>query len=150
MNDSMSFWSNNHPTHQDKYDILYNKYVPGVGRCYEDEAEAIRLVYGVGYQLMNNGCWYGDGNYYVNEYISQDIQSPADYLMQELDRTYKDEDFEDCQSFDNKCKTIDNCLVDVVNWTWNQLAVDSDKKELAQRERLKILQIFINDTRLKS
>jgi len=131
----MSFWDNDHPTHQDKYDILYKKYVPGVGKCYEDEAEAIRLVSGVGYQLMNNGCWYGTDNYNVKEYISQGIRSPADYLMQELDRTYNDEDFEDRQSFNNKCETIDNCLVDVVNWTWNQLAVDSDKKELVKRER---------------
>ena len=133
----MSFWDNDHPTHQEMYDILYKKHVPGVGKCYEDEAEVIRLVSGVGYQLMNNGCWYGTGNYHVKEYISQGIRSPADYLMQELDRTYNDEDFEDRQSFDSKCETIENCLAEVVDWAWNQLADEDDKKELSKRNKKK-------------
>lgn len=139
----MSFWDNDHPTHQEMYDILYNKYVPGVGKCSTDEAEAIRLVSGVGYQLYNNGCWFGTGNYHVKEYMSQNICSAADDLMHMLDYLYKqsDEYLEDHAwndlSDEEKEQRVEEALEWVVDEAWERLADEDDKKELSKRNKKK-------------
>lgn len=139
----MSFWDNNHPTLQDKYNILWNKYVPSCGRCYSDEAEALRLVSGVGYQLYNNGCWFGTGNYHVKEYMSQNICSVADDFVHMLDYLYKQSDeyleqhaWNDLTDEDKEYKVEQN-MEWVVDEAWENLADESDKKELAKRERKK-------------
>tara|TARA_B110000008_G_C16975908_1_gene565857 strand:- start:5106 stop:6128 length:1023 start_codon:yes stop_codon:yes gene_type:complete len=139
----MSFWTNNHPTLQDKYDILWKRYVPSCGRCYKDEAEALRLVSGVGYQLYNNGCWFGTGNYHVKEYMSQNICSAADDFMHMLDYLYKqsDEYLEDHAWNDltdeEKEQRVEEAMEWVVEAAWLHLADETDKKELAKRERKK-------------
>ena len=139
----MSFWTNNHPTLQDKYDILWKRYVPSCGRCYKDEAEALRLVSGVGYQLYNNGCWFGTGNYHVKEYMSQNICSAADDFMHMLDYLYKqsDEYLEDHAWNDltdeEKEQRVEEAMEWVVEAAWEDLADETDKKELAKRERKK-------------
>ena len=140
---TMSFWDNNHPTLQDKYEILWNKYVPSCGRCYSDEAEALRLVSGVGYQLYNNGCWFGTGNYHVKEYMSQNICSAADDFMHMLDYLYEqsDEYLEDHAWNDltdeEKEQRVEEAMEWVVDEAWERLADEDDKKELAKRERKK-------------
>lgn len=139
----MSFWDNNHPTLQDKYNILWNRYVPSCERCYSDEAEALRLVSGVGYQLYNNGCWFGTGNYHVKEYMSQNICSAADDLMHMLDYLYKqsDEYLEDHawndMTDEEKEQRIEEAMEWVVDEAWERLADETDKKELRKRERKK-------------
>lgn len=139
----MSFWDNNHPTLQDKYEILWKRYVPSCGRCYSDKAEALRLVTGVGYQLYNNGCWFGTGNYHVKEYMSQNICSTADDLMHMLDYLYKqpDEYLEqhawNDMTDEEKEQRIEEAMEWVVEEAWTQLADEDDKKELAKRERKK-------------
>ena len=139
----MSFWGNNHPTLQDKYNILWNKYVPSCGKCYSDEAEALRLVSGVGYQLYNNGCWFGTGNYHVKEYMSQNICSVADDFMHMLDYLYEQSDeyledhaWNDLTDEDKEYKVEQN-MEWVVEAAWEELADETDKKELAKRERKK-------------
>lgn len=137
----MSFWTNNHPTLQDKYDILWKRYVPSCGRCHSDEAEALRLVSGVGYQLYNNGCWFGTGNYHVKEYMSQNICSVADDFMHMLDYLYKQTDeyleqhaWNDLTDEDKEYKVEQN-MEWVVEAAWERLADEDDKKALAKRER---------------
>jgi len=139
----MSFWTNNHPTLQDKYDILWKRYVPSCGRCSTDEAEALRLVSGVGYQLYNNGCWFGTGNYHVNEYMSQNICSAADDFMHMLDYLYKQSDeyleqhaWNDLTD-EEKEQRVEEAMEWVVDSAWIHLADEDDKKELAKRERKK-------------
>jgi len=139
----MSFYDNNHPTLQDKYEILLKRYVPSCGRCYSDEAEALRLVCGVGYQLSNNGCWFGTGNYHVKEYMSQNICSAADDLMHMFDYLYKQSDeyleqhaWNDMTD-EEKEQEVEQALEWVVDEAWERLADDTDKKELAKRERKK-------------
>ncbi len=135
----MSFWNEDHPL-QDKYEILWNKYVPSVGECYNSTAEAIRLVGGVYYQLHNNGSWYGTGNYHAEEYMKKSwLNSPADYFMESLKRDYDDSDdeLEDNESLDEKCKIMNSIMGDVVDWAWLELADENDKKELRKRERKK-------------
>lgn len=139
----MSFYDNNHPTLQDKYEILWKRYVPSCGRCYSDEAEALRLVSGVGYQLYNNGCWFGTGNYNVKEYMSQNICSDADDLMHMLDYLYKQSDeyleqhaWNDMTDEEKEYK-VEQAMEWVVESAWEELADDTDKKELAKRERKK-------------
>lgn len=139
----MSFWDNNHPTLQDKYNILWNRYVPSCGRCYSDEAEALRLVSGVGYQLYNNGCWFGTGNYHVKEYMSQNICSAADDLMHMLDYLYKQPDeyleqhaWNDMTDEEKEYK-VEQAMEWAVDEAWERLADEDDKKELTKRERKK-------------
>lgn len=139
----MSFWDNNHPTLQDKYEILWKRYVPSCGRAAKDEAEAIRLVSGVGYQLYNNGCWFGTGNYHVKEYMSQNICSVADDFMHMLDYLYKQTDeyleqhaWNDLTDEDKEY-TVEQNMEWVVEAAWEELADEDDKKELAKRERKK-------------
>lgn len=139
----MSFWDNNHPTLQDKYEILWKRYVPICGRCYSDEAEALRLVSGVGYQLYNNGCWFGTGNYHVKEYMSQNICSAADDFMHMLDYLYKqtDEYLEqhawNDMTDEEKEHEVEQAMEWLVEAAWEELADEDDKKELAKRERKK-------------
>jgi len=139
----MSFWDNNHPTLQDKYEIIWKRYVPSCGRSAKDEAEALRLVSGVGYQLYNNGCWFGTGNYHVKEYMSQNICSVADDFMHMLDYLYKQTDeyleqhaWNDLTDEDKEYKVEQN-MEWVVEAAWEELADEDDKKELAKRERKK-------------
>ena len=141
----MSFWDNNHPTLQDKYEILWKRYVPFGGRCATDEAEALRLVSGVGYQHYNNGCWFGCDNYHVKEYISQDICSGADDLMHMLNWLYEQSDeylkqiehgWNDMTD-EEKEQRIEEAMEWVVDEAWEELADEDDKKELRKRERKK-------------
>ena len=141
----MSFWDNNHPTLQDKYEILWKRYVPSMGRCSTDEAEALRLVSGVGYQHYNNGCWFGCGNYHVKEYMSQDICSGADDLMHMLDWLYEQSDeylkqidhgWNDMED-EEKEQRIEEAMEWVVEEAWEELADEDDKKELLKRNKKK-------------
>lgn len=139
----MSFWNNNHPTLQDKYEILWKRYVPSCGRCYTDEAEALRLVSGVGYQLYNNGCWFGTDNYHVKEYISQNICSVADDFMHMLDylynqsEKYREHHPSNDQTDEEKEYELEKAMECVVESAWEELADEDDKKELRKRERKK-------------
>ena len=139
----MSFWTNNHPTLQDKYEILWKRYVPFGGRCSTDEAEALRLVSGVGYQLYNNGCWFGTGNYHVKEYMSQNICSAADDFMHMLDYLYKQTDeyleqhaWNDLTDEEKEYK-VEQAMEWVVESAWEELAGEDDNKELRKRDRKK-------------
>ena len=86
----MSFWSETHPSY-DKYQILWDKHVPGIGECSNTTAEAFRLVSGVYYQLHNNGSWFGTSNYHAKLYEKQGLCSPASDFMYNLNMDYSDE-----------------------------------------------------------
>jgi hypothetical protein len=129
----MSFWSETHPS-QEKYEILFDKYVPGIGECSNTTAEAMRLVGGVYYQLHNNGSWFGTSNYHAKLYEKQGLCSPADDFMYNLNMDYSDEyDSDD----EKKCETMDYLMGEVVEWAWDDLADDADMKKLRAMERKK-------------
>jgi hypothetical protein len=145
----MSFWSETHPSY-DKYQILWDKYVPGIGECSNTTAEAFRLVSGVYYQLHNNGSWFGTTNYHAKLYAKQRLCSPADYFMYNLKREYDslkrdyDSDYSDedtatdeWKQLEEKCKTMDNLMGEVVEWAWDELADESDKKNFRSSEKKK-------------
>ena len=140
----MSFWSETHPSY-DKYQILWDKYVPGIGECSNTTAEAFRLVSGVYYQLHNNGSWFGTSNYHAKLYKKQGLCSPADDFMYNLNMDYRDEyDSDDDaregffeESYQEKCETMDYLMGEVVEWAWEDLADEADMKKLRGIERKK-------------
>ena len=138
----MSFWSETHPS-QEKYEILFDKYVPGIGECSNTTAEAMRLVGGVYYQLHNNGSWFGTSNYHAKLYKKQGLCSPADDFMYNLNMDYSDkydsddDTVTDEESLEKKCETMDYLMGEVVEWAWDDLADDADMKKLRAMERKK-------------
>ena len=138
----MSFWSETHPSY-DKYQILWDKHIPGIGECSNTTAEAFRLVSGVYYQLHNNGSWFGTSNYHAKLYKKQGLCSPADYFMYDLNMDYSDEYDSDGdisaneESYEEKCETMDHLMGEVVEWAWDDLADETDMKKLRGIERKK-------------
>ena len=125
----MSFWNEDHPL-QDKYNILWKRHVPSCGECKDDVAEAMRLVNGVYYQLFNNGTWFANEIYHVKLYMKKDFYSPADNFMWDLDYKYEQEDWDETESFDERCDTMDWYMGEVVDWAWKNLADEEDEKKL--------------------
>jgi len=137
----MSFWSETHPSY-DKYQILWDKHVPGMGECSNTTAEAFRLVGGVYYQLHNNGSWFGTTNYHAKLYKKQGLCSPADDFMYNLNMDYSDKYSDgdtaiDYDSLEKKCHMMDYLMGEVVEWAWDDLADDTDMKKLIGIERKK-------------
>lgn len=84
----MSFRAKTHPSY-DKYDILWEKYVPTVGKCNENGAEMMRMVGNLYYQVYNS------------------------------------------DSFDEtNAEKMESLMGEIVEWTWDNLADDSDRKAL--------------------
>ena len=137
----MSFWQETHPL-QDQYEILWKRYVPGMGESNNNTAESMRLVAGIYYQLHNNGSWFGTNNYHVKEYLkNSDVSSPADGFINNLNWEYNnlnyEEDTEDNETLDERCEIMDDIMGEVVEWVWDNLADNKDRKELAKRQRKK-------------
>ena len=141
----MSFWSQTHPSY-DKYHILWEKHVPSIGECSNTTAEAFRLVNGVYYQLYNNGSWFGTSNYHAKLYEKQGLCSPADDFMYNLNMDYSDEYESDDdaregffeESYPEKCEKMDDLMGEVVEWAWEELADEADKKKLRGIARKKM------------
>ena len=72
---------------------------------------------------------------------NSDISSPADGFINNLNWEYNnlnyEEDTEDNETLDERCENMDDIMGEVVEWVWDNLADNKDRKELAKRQRKK-------------
>ena len=129
MKQATILWSDTKSELSQKYNILFNNYVPYCGECKKDDEtinndlEAFRILCKIYYNYYNNGI----DNYQreQKDYNKKKIKSPADNFMKS------------CNIYN--AYYLETSIKNTIKWCWDRNATRQDKYEFLTWKRNRVL-----------